>query len=200
MRFVKAVSSLIKGWASPIIKGNKGDFCNLGKGSVLGPEARIDNIRGHKEAISIGENSFSRGRLLTYGHGGHIEIGDWCYVGINTEIWSMDQIVIGNRVLISHNVNIHDGTAHSTDPVERHLHFKHIIEMGHPVSKENLPGVLSAPIIIEDDVWISFGVTILKGVTIGANSIISANSTVTSDVPPNTIYRNKIVPFMQPLL
>ena len=32
------------------------------------------------------------------------------------------------------------------------------------------------PIVIEDDVWISFGVTVLKGVRIGAKSVISAGS------------------------
>ena len=54
-------------------------------------------------------------------------------------------------------------------------------------------------IVIEDDVWISFGVTVLKGVRIGAKSVISAGSIVTNDVPPGSIYRNKIEPIIEPL-
>ena len=64
-------------------------------------------------------------------------------------------IKVGDRVLISHDVNIHDGTAHSLDASERHRHFKHILENGHPLSQGEMPGVLSSPIVIEDDVWIS---------------------------------------------
>lgn len=173
--------------------------CMLGDGATLGPEAIIDNLRGQKGAISLGMKSFCRGRLLTYGHGGEISVGDWCYIGVRTEIWSMESIKIGHRVLISHDVNIHDGTAHSADPVERHEHFRRIIERGHPTHASEMPGVYSAPIVIEDDVWISFGVTILRGVRIGAGSVIAARSIVTEDVPPGMLYRNAITPIIQPL-
>lgn len=109
--------------------------------------------------------------MLTYAHAGEVTIGDWCYVGVNSKIWSMNSIIVGDRVLISHDVNIHDGTAHSLNPVKRHAHFRQIMERGHPTHIEDLLGVRSSPIIIEDDVWISFGVTILKGVRIGKGSI-----------------------------
>lgn len=171
----------------------------LGEGSMLGAEAIIDNIRGKPDFITIGRKSFCRGRLLTYGHGGSISIGDWCYIGVRTEIWSMESIEIGNRVLISHDVNIHDGTAHSIDPTERHAHFRHIIEKGHPTIADDIPGVQSSPVVIEDDVWISFGVTILRGVRIGAGSIIAARSIVVNDVPPGVFYHNQITPIIQPL-
>jgi maltose O-acetyltransferase len=112
----------------------------------------------------------------------------------------MESIEIGDRVLISHDVNIHDGTAHSQNMLERHEHYKHILQFGHPNTAEQLPGVFSAPIVIEDDVWISFGVTILKGVRIGTGSIIAANSLVAKDVPPHVVYRNEIVPVVTPNL
>jgi len=165
----------------------------------LGSEAIIDNIYGNKACIVIGEHSYVRGRLLTYGHGGQIKIGEWCYVGARTEIWSMDSIMIGNRVLIAHDVNIHDGTAHSKELKERHEHYHHIMQKGHPLSWKDMPGVSSAPVVIEDDVWISFGVTILKGVRIGRGSVIAAKSIVTEDVPENVLYRNDIQPVITPL-
>ena len=100
-------------------------------------------------------------------------------------------------MLIAHHVNIHDGTAHSLNADERHAHYQHILAKGHP--KELPPGVFSAPIIIEDDVWISFGATILKGVRIGRGSVIAAGAIVTEDVPPGTLYKCKIVPQLVPL-
>ena len=167
--------------------------------AVLEPEAVIENYAGGRDRISIGAHSYVRGRLLTYGHGGRITIGDWCYVGARTEIWSMESIRIGNRVLIAHDVNIHDGTAHSLDAAERHAHFRKILEGGHPRLSAELPGVSSAPIVIEDDVWISFGVTILKGIRIGAGSVIAAGSVVTKDVPPGVLYRCEVKPVVTPL-
>lgn len=163
------------------------------------PEARIDNKVNKQEAIVLGANSFLRGHLLTYGHGGMIKIGDWCFIGDRTEIWSMSSITIGDRVLISHDVNIHDGSAHSLDSQQRHEHFKSIVTKGHPRNSQELPGVVSSPIVIEDDVWISFGVTILRGVTIGKGSVIAAGSIVTKDVPAGVIYHCEVKPVIKPL-
>lgn len=175
------------------------EVCQLGADSVLLPESEVNNFSGDANHIRVGKNSYIRGRLLTYGHGGEISIGDWCYIGTRTEIWSMNSIIIGNRVLIAHNVNIHDGSAHSMQPLERHKHFRHIIEKGHPSTASDLPGVHSAPVIIEDDVWINFNVTILSGVRIGRGSVIAAGSIVTKDVPAGMLYRNQITPVIVPL-
>ncbi len=167
--------------------------------ATIGPEGSIENILGDADCVKVGAHTYVRGRLLTYGHGGSISIGDWSYVGVRTEIWSMNSISIGNRVLIAHDVNIHDGTAHSLDAQERHQHYRRILESGHPRSGSELPGVRSAPIVIEDDVWISFGVIILQGVHIGAGSVIAAGSVVTEDVPPGMIYRCQVIPSLRPI-
>ena len=171
----------------------------LAETAQLGREAAIENAADDSGRVVIGHHSYLLGRLFIYGHGGAITIGDWCYVGVRSEIWSMHSIAIGNRVLIAHDVNIHDGTAHSLDAGQRHTHFRRIVEEGHPRTALQLPGVSSAPIIIEDDVWISFGVTILKGVRIGAGSVIAAGAVVTNDVPPGVLYRCEVKPVIVPL-
>lgn len=53
-----------------------------------------------------------------------------------------------------------------------------------PVSSRNKR---KGSIIIQNDVWIGYGVTILSGVTIHNGAVIAANSTVTKDVPPYAI-------------
>lgn len=165
----------------------------------FGPEATVENLFKDPSRISIGAHSYVRGRLLTHKHGGRIKIGEWCYVGVRSEIWSMTSITIGNRVLIAHDVNIHDGTAHSTDDQERHAHYQQIVTQGHPRTLAELPGISSTPIVIEDDVWISFGVTILKGVRLGQGSVIAAGAVVLDDVPPYTFYRCEVKSILSPL-
>jgi acetyltransferase-like isoleucine patch superfamily enzyme len=48
-------------------------------------------------------------------------------------------------------------------------------------------GIITTPIVIEDDVWIGHGAVILKGVTLGQGSIIAASAVVTKDVSPYSI-------------
>lgn len=195
----KVVSWMAREFEAECKRRTENQICTLGPGSHLANESEINNFYGDPGKITVGKNSHIRGRLLIYGHEGKICIGDWCYVGVRSEIWSMASITIGDRVLIAHNVNIHDGTAHSANPVERHHHFRHIIEKGHPRLAAELPGVYSAPVVIEDDVWISFGVTILRGVRIGRGCVIAAGSVVTCDVPPGMIYRNRVTPVVEPI-
>jgi len=61
----------------------------------------------------------------------------------------------------------------------------------HPLDWEdrrnNTGKVLSAPVIIEDDVWIGAQCIILKGVTIGARTVIGAGSVVTHSIPADSI-------------
>ena len=157
--------------------------CVIQNNSRLYIQCKINN-RQDRTHIQIGICSKLLCRLETYRHGGRILIGDYCFVGENTYIWSASEIKIGNRVLISHDVNIHDTNSHSLSAENRHQHFLDIFQTG---AKDILEDVETRPIIIEDDAWIGFGSTILKGVTIGRGAVVAARALVTKDVPPYTV-------------
>jgi acetyltransferase-like isoleucine patch superfamily enzyme len=148
-------------------------------------KSHLYNISKNKSSIEIGNDSVIAGELLTFAHGGKIKIGDFCFIGKDTRIWSDTNIIIGDRVLISHNVNIHDNNSHPINPIDSHNHFKEIKKQGHPKTMDGLNG---KEIIIKDDVWIGFNSIIMKGVTIGEGSIIAAGSLVLKNVPPFCIY------------
>ena len=61
--------------------------------------------------------------------------------------------------------------------------------VGHTMDAEQrAQGILtSAPITLEDDVWIGANVTVCGGVTIGKGSIIGAGSVVTRDIPAGVV-------------
>lgn len=154
-----------------------------GKDTVVHESANIINGLNVKDNISMGSYCHIKGELLLFGHGGIIEMGDYCYVGPNTYIWSAKRISIGDRVLISHNCNIFDSDTHPLDPEERHRQFREIITSGQPKQID----LKEKDVIIEDDVLIAANSIILKGVTIGRAAVIGAGSVVTRDVPPYAV-------------
>ena len=99
-----------------------------------------------------------------------IEIGNG--VGMSAVcLWANTLIHIGNNVNIGGNTLILDNDSHP--------HNYNLRRRG----KSRLSDIPTAPIIIEDDVWIGAECIILKGVKIGARSIIAAGSVVIKDIP-----------------
>lgn len=158
-------------------------YGRCGEGSMIFSTGRIRNS-GDTENVVLGKWSWLAGELLVYPHGGRIEIGDHCYVGEGTRIWSLSYVRLGDRVFLSHGVNVHDNDAHSLSAAERHRHFRELVQLGRASFVEN---VAAGEIVIEDDVWIGFNATILKGVRIGEGAIVGACSTVTRNVAPHTV-------------
>lgn len=157
----------------------------FGSGTTMMESARVVNLSGDADRVRVGTGSVVAGELLVFAHDGRISIGDWCFVGEGSRIWSAAAVDVGHRVLISHGVNVHDCDSHPRDHVERHRHFQELRRSGHPRSLDSVPAI---PVRIEDDVWLGFNTIVLKGVTIGARSIVAAGSVVTRDVPSDSIY------------
>jgi len=83
-------------------------------------------------------------------------------------------IEIGSECLFGADVQIFDTDFHALSPENRR----------HNNSAECIG---SAPVIIEDNVFIGAGSKVMKGVTIGKNSVIGAGSIVSKDIPANSI-------------
>lgn len=133
--------------------------------------------------ISIGDNFyFSSGDEVTPMTSNlqgavYVELGAELTIGnnvgmISTRMWGHDSVTIGNNVKIGACVLITDTDAHPLDYLAR---------------RTSNEGTKSAPIIIEDDVWVGAHSIILKGVTIGARSIIGAGSVVTKSIPVDCV-------------
>ena len=153
--------------------------CVLGECSKIYEQAKIQNASSRAENIAIGRNTHIAGNLTVWANAGKIEVGDDCFVGENTRVYSAKHVKIGNRVLIAHGCNIFDSNIHSLNPEERHQEYLQNITNG----LIKLYSMKEADVVIEDDVWIGGSVIILKGVTIGKGAIVGAGSVITTNIP-----------------
>lgn len=109
-------------------------------------------------------------------------------VGISASaIICSKQISIGNNVKIGGNTVIYDTDFHSLDARIRRQPI---------LDRES---ALSAPVVIEDNVFIGAHTTILKGVKIGENSIIGACSVITKSIPENQVWAGNPAKFIKEL-
>lgn len=171
-------------------KPAKGGDVRIPRGVFVDPAAVVHETAAFRHmskvegAIRLGAFTHLRGELLTYWNGGEIVIGSNGYVGDGTRIWSQASVRIGDDVLISHLVDIHDSDGHPIDAEDRVLDGRSILQgKGYLTPTKTR----SAPIVIGDRVWIGFKASILKGVTIGEGAIVAAGAVVTKDVPPYSV-------------
>ncbi len=180
IRIISYIARVIAAFNEVAVNYQCASAVTMGLGGRFFKQATVVNMQQDKSKIRIGNNARIRGELLVFPYGGEIQLGDLCYIGEGTKIWSGEKIVIGDHVAIAHNVNIVD-FAHETDYLVRAASIEKILTVGHPKEKGDIP---TAPIVIQDYVAIYPNVSILRGVTIGEGAVISAGSVVMSDVPP----------------
>lgn len=153
-----------------------------GKDTRMLPGASVINLSNDASRIRLGDGCQVQGLLMVYAYGGHITMGNYCSLSVHSRIISTHSVSIGNRVLIAHNVNIIDNNSHPLDANLRHQDFMESYSVGMQPHDLN-----AQPIVIEDDVWIGYNVSIKKGVHIGRGAIIGSDSVVTKDVEPWTV-------------
>lgn len=114
--------------------------------------------------------------------------GDGCVCHWNCEIKYLERIVLGNGVIIGVNVVL-GGTGGITLGDHVRISRDVIIESaGLDFSGRQPPYKhVSAPIVIEDGVWIGARAMILGNVTVGRGAVIAAGSIVTRDVPAGAV-------------
>ncbi|MDX1935129.1 MAG: acyltransferase [Capsulimonadales bacterium] len=139
----------------------------IGLGTCVWGDVRIAN----SGRIDLGERVRLRGTHvpieLAAVDGGALLIEDGVYINSGTSIAAANEVRIGRNVAIGNYVLIMDSDFHNVD--------------------DHRQAGKSAPIVIEEDVWIAARVTVLKGVRIGRGAVVAAGAVVTKDVPAYTL-------------
>lgn len=134
---------------------------------------RGSEILRFPENVSIGEGTVIKkdAQICACNEGARVKIGSGTTIGDYAYIYASERIYIGSKVLVApfcYLVDGNHGTRRST-----------------PIREQELE---TAPITINDDVWLGAKVTVLPGVTIGQGAIVAAGSVVTKSVPQYEIW------------
>ena len=139
-------------------------------------------------SVKIGDNVIFQSRYIkpisisTQKPSATVTVGN--NVGLNgTTIQCFDSVVIEDDCAIAAHY-ITDSQNHALTPNRRQL---------------TLDEVVTKPVRICRNVWISVGVIVLHGVTIGENSVIGAASLVHKDVPPNVLAAGNPLQIIKPI-
>lgn len=156
------------------------------------PRARL--IR--RPVFCRGRKSISGGRNLTTGRFCRFDldgskltlfIGDNCEFGDNTHIVALNEVRVGNDVLIASKVFISD-CSHGN-------YSDSSIPFSPPGERPNSRSLVRGRTTIGNNVWIGENAVILMGASIGDGCVIGANAVVSKDIPANSIVtgNNRII-------
>jgi acetyltransferase-like isoleucine patch superfamily enzyme len=144
----------------PIIQKHRQSQMRFGNGLHLRSSVRSNPLGSNHPVI-----------LSTWRRGASLHIGDYFAMTGGT-ICSAECITIGDHVALGANSVVIDTDFHPLTTEARRI--------------DSSAGK-TAPVVIENEVFIGMNCLILKGVTIGQGSVVGANSVVTRDVPPGYI-------------
>jgi acetyltransferase-like isoleucine patch superfamily enzyme len=144
----------------PILQRHTDSTLSLGAGIELRSTVRSNPLGPNRPCIL---STRRPGAVLNIGTGFGMTGGS---------IVCEERITIGANVWVGCNSTILDTDFHPLIPSER--------------AAKPLDGA-TAPVTIEDDVFIGMNVLVLKGVTLGRGCVIGAGSVVTKDVPAGAV-------------
>jgi acetyltransferase-like isoleucine patch superfamily enzyme len=167
------------GWVDGQLPGN----VELGEKTIIKGDHAFHRFRSRiARALTIGSNCTMDGVHFALGETGRVQIGRHCYFS-NAILLSEQEILIGDFVVIGWNTTIADSDFHPISPAAR---IRDAMACSPSGSHLTRPSIATAPVVIEDDVWIGPNATILKGVRIGTGAFIEPGALVTRNIPPRS--------------
>lgn len=184
------IATWLATWFAPPYKARR-HLARYNSKGYISPSATI-----YHPQLQLSAHVFIGDRVLIFQdkNGGSVELGegvnlhyDTCIqtgdggslkIGPDTHIQSRCQfsaykapIVIGRGVLIAPNCAFYP--------------YDHSIAPGEQI--KNQPLQTKGGIVIDDDAWLGFGVTVLDGVRIGKGAVVGAGAVVSNNVPDGAI-------------
>lgn len=148
-------------------------------GAHIGRRVRIgrdQHLYGHSginigDGVEVGRRCRLETHLTERGQA-QLTIGSGTKIGNDFHAGAALRVLIGRNCMLAAGVTVLDHDHDFSNPFDAH---------------QAQEGVVAAPTVIEDSVFLGERVFVTKGVRIGNGCVVGANSVVTSDLPPLTM-------------
>jgi len=138
-----------------------------GKRTIIRRRTRMDILPFNK--FHIGDDSTIEDFSTVNNGVGDIFIGDRTRIGLGCTL--IGPVTVGNDVRLAQNIVL-SGLNHKYEDVSL------------PITEQ---GVVTSPIVVEDEVWIGANCVVLPGVTIKIHAVVAAGSIVRRNVPAYSV-------------
>ncbi len=135
--------------------------------SVIHWSARMDVVPFNK--FRLGRRSVVESFSCVNNAVGDVEIGECSRIGLNNTV--IGPVRIGSHVNLAQGIVV-TGLNHGFSDTDRRIDEQKVV---------------TAQVIIDDDVWVGANCVITPGVHIGSHCVIGAGSVVTHDIPPHSL-------------
>jgi len=187
--FFGRIATWLAGWFAPPFYARQ-RLANYNPKGYIAPSATI-----HAD-LQLGDRVFVGDRVMIFGSndGGSVELGDRVRLYDDNYIQTGEggSVKIGAGTCVqprcqfsAYKGSIQIGSNVLIAPSCAFYPYAHGIAVGELISQQPLQ--TKGGIIIEDDVWLGFGVIVLDGVRIGKGAVVGAGAVVTHDVPDGAI-------------
>lgn len=159
-----------------------GETCKLGRDVVLDVAPQADGL------IEIGDRVTLQNAVRLQAWGGAIRLGDGVQLRDNCELKSKGELSLGERSILGRNVTLH---CDERIVLGRFVGLAERVTLadsdhGHDGTDTFFmeQPVTSAPIVLEDNVFLATNVVVLRGCTVGRNSVAAAGAVLTGGEYP----------------
>ncbi len=114
------------------------------------------------------------------------KIGRGVHVYPRVKIWLPENLELGNDSCLANDVDCYNVDKITVKANSTVTQYSYLCTTSHDITKRDMP-LITAPIVIEDQVWVAAGAFIGMGVTIGQGAVVGARACVFKDVEPWTV-------------
>ena len=184
------LSARLAGWFYPPYKGRHA-LARMSTAGYISPSASI-----YVRNLTLGKHAFLGDGVTIFDRGGgaSVVIGNDVYINKDTiiELGKGGMLSIGDRTTIQPNCQFSAYTGTIKIGVDVQIapncaFYPYDHGMSPDKSMNAQPLLSKGGIVIEDDVWLGYGVIVLDGVRIGKGTVIGAGSVVNQDIPSGAI-------------
>jgi acetyltransferase-like isoleucine patch superfamily enzyme len=159
-----------------------GRGCKIGRDLVLDVAPRVDGV------IELGDRVTLQNGVRLQAWGGAIRLADGAQVRDRCELKSKGELTVGERAILGRNVTLHCNERVALGTCVGLAERVTIADSDHANDGSDTffmeQPVISAPVVLEHNVFLATNVVVLRGCTVGRNTVAAAGAVLTGGEYP----------------